>query len=80
MNKKVLWTAPFGWQESFLIVLSLFCIGTLLQYMIGSFNFLLLHNPVNYVVFAALCVVSFILSKIKNVMPPISQATFKRVF
>ncbi len=66
MNKKALWTAPFGWQESFLIVLSLFCIGTLLQYMIGSFNFLLLHNPVNYVVFAVLCVVCFILSKIKN--------------
>lgn len=66
MNKKALWTAPFGWRESFCIILGLFCIGTLLQYMIGSFNFLLLHNSVNYVVFAGLCILCFILSKIKN--------------
>lgn len=66
MNKKTLWAAPFGWQESFLVVFGLFCIGTLLQYVIGSFNFLLLHNPVNYFVFGALCVFCFLLSKIKN--------------
>lgn len=66
MNKKALWAAPFGWQESFLIVLGLFGIGTLLQYVTGTFNFLLIHNPVNYIVFAALCILCFILSRIKN--------------
>lgn len=68
MNKKALWTAPFGWQESFLIILGLFCIGTLLQYVTGAFNFLLLHNPVNYIVFTALCIVCFFLSKLKNTL------------
>lgn len=66
MNKKAIWTAPFGYQESFLILFALFCIGTLLQYFTGTFNFLLLHNPVNCIVFGSLCILCFLLSKRKN--------------
>lgn len=66
MNKKPLWTAPFGYAESFLSILGLFCIGTLLQYFTGTFNFLFLHNPINYIVFGTLCVFCFFLSKLKN--------------
>lgn len=66
MNRKALWTAPFGYQESCLILLGLFCIGTLLQYFTGTFNFLLLHTPINAIVLGSLCVLCFFLSKIKN--------------
>lgn len=66
MNKKALWTAPFGYRESFLSILGLLCIGTLLQYFTGTFNFLLLHNPINYIVLGALCILCFLLSKLKN--------------
>lgn len=66
MNQKALWTAPFGYQESILIIFALFGIGTLLQYFTGTFNFLLLHTPINAIVFGFLCVLCFLLSKRKN--------------
>lgn len=66
MNKKTLWTAPYGYKESCLILLGLFCIGTLLQYLTGTFNFLLFHTPINAIVLGSLCFLCFLLSKIKN--------------
>lgn len=70
MNKKVFWTAPFGYRENFLIMLGILFAGTVLQSAVGCFNVYLLHRPVNYYLFGIVCFICFCLSKGKN---PVSQ-------
>ncbi len=66
MKKKKLWTVPFGFTESFLLVSGLLTVGTVLQAAVGSFDFYLLHSPVNYWVFGAVCLVCLVLSRLNN--------------
>jgi len=53
MTRK-LWTLPWGYPEAALFVVGLTLTGFLLQLAVGSFDFVLLHDPVNFMVLAVL--------------------------
>ncbi|MFI3331531.1 MAG: cytochrome c biogenesis protein ResB [Rikenellaceae bacterium] len=59
-NRKF-WQAPWGYSESFAIVIGLIIIGLALQIAVHSFDFYLLARPVNFVVCAFVVVSSVVL-------------------
>jgi len=52
------WVAPWGYKESFAIVIGLAAVGTILQIVIGSFNFALIQYPVNIIVVIGIVLVT----------------------
>lgn len=53
-----IWQTPWGYSESFVVVLGLCVIGLLLQCSVGSFNFYLLAQPINYIVCGVMAMIS----------------------
>ncbi|MFI3268379.1 MAG: cytochrome c biogenesis protein ResB [Rikenellaceae bacterium] len=60
-NSSKIWQAPWGYSESFAVVSGVVVVGLILQLTIGSFDFYLLANPINFYVIAALVLVSVVL-------------------
>ncbi|MFI3248333.1 MAG: cytochrome c biogenesis protein ResB [Rikenellaceae bacterium] len=58
-----MWQIPWGYPESFVVVEGLILIGLLLQICVGSFDFYLLAQPVNYVVCGVVAVLSIFISR-----------------
>ncbi|MFI3296496.1 MAG: cytochrome c biogenesis protein ResB [bacterium] len=56
-----MWQAPWGYPESFVIILGLIIIGLSLQVTIGGFNFYLLAQPINYVMCGVVAMLSIII-------------------
>lgn len=61
-----MWQFPWQYKESFTIVAGLLIVGILLQITLGSFNFFLLHAPVNIIIGVCLLILIIALSFIKN--------------
>lgn len=49
-SKRLMWQFPWEYKESIAFVLGLLVVGFLLQLSVGSFNYYLLHFPVNLIV------------------------------
>lgn len=56
------WQQPWSYKESFAIVSGLMLIGFILQLTTGSFQFLLLQSPVNWILIIALIIIVTILA------------------
>lgn len=65
-DKRQMWQFPWQYKESIAIVLGILVVGVILQLTLGSFNFYLLHSPVNIIIGIALIVLIAILSFVKN--------------
>lgn len=61
-----MWQFPWQYKEGIAIVLGLLLVGILLQLTLGSFNFFLLHSPVNLIIGGVLIVAIAVLSFVKN--------------
>ncbi|MFI3279993.1 MAG: hypothetical protein R3Y55_05630, partial [Rikenellaceae bacterium] len=57
-QKRRVWQSPWGYPEAIAIVGGLLLIGLVLQIAIGSFDFFLLANPVNFITGLVLFVLS----------------------
>ncbi len=53
------WVAPWGYKESFAIVIGLAVVGTLLQLGIGGFDFAIIQFPVNLIVLIGIVLLAF---------------------
>ncbi len=53
------WTAPWGYKESFAVVIGLAVVGTLLQLVIGNFNFTMIQYPVNLIILIVIVLLTF---------------------
>lgn len=49
-NKRSMWQFPWQYKESIAIVIGILVVGIMLQLTLGSFNFYLLHAPLNLIV------------------------------
>ena len=65
-DKRSTWQFPWKYKESIAIVIGILLVGFLLQFTIGSFDFFLLHSPVNLILGALLILVVIALSFIKH--------------
>lgn len=65
-EKRSMWQFPWQYKESFAIVAGLLIVGILLQITLGSFNFFLLHAPVNIIIGGCMLILIIALSFIKN--------------
>lgn len=61
-----MWQFPWGYRESFVIVLGLFIIGVLLQLSLGNFDFLFLAYPINMYCGIFMVLSLLLLLKIRN--------------
>ena len=61
-----MWQFPWRYKESITIVIGILIVGFLLQFTIGSFDFFLLHSPINIIVGAVLILLITLLSFIKK--------------
>lgn len=65
-DKHSMWQFPWAFKESIAVVLGLFIVGVLLQYLLGNFNFYLLHYPINLIVGAVMIGLIILLSFVKQ--------------
>lgn len=61
-----MWQFPWLYKESIAFLLGILLVSTLLQLTLGSFNFYLLHFPVNLIIGACLIVLIAVLSFVKD--------------
>lgn len=65
-NKRQMWQFPWKYRESIAITLGILLVGFLLQITLGSFDFFLLHSPVNLVLGAIIILLAIALSFAKQ--------------
>ncbi|WP_255412470.1 cytochrome c biogenesis protein ResB [Dysgonomonas sp. Marseille-P4361] len=65
-NKRNMWQFPWLYKESIAFLLGILLVSTLLQLTLGSFDFYLLHFPVNLIIGACLIVLIAVLSFVKD--------------
>ncbi len=65
-NKRTMWQFPWQYKESIAIVAGILVVGILLQLTLGSFDFFLLHAPVNIIIGICLIILIIALSFVKN--------------
>lgn len=61
-----MWQFPWQYRESIAIVLGILLVGVVLQLTLGSFNFFLLHYPVNIIIGVFLIIAITLLSFVKK--------------
>lgn len=65
-NKKTMWQFPWKYKESLAVVLGVFVVGVMLQFLLGNFNFYLLHAPTNMILGGILVLLAVALSFAKE--------------
>lgn len=64
--KRNMWQFPWQYKESIAIVIGILVVGIMLQLTLGSFNFYMLHAPLNLIIGALLIVLIIVFSFVKN--------------